>query len=717
MRFLYFIFLLSFSIAKNSFSQNTSIPAFHLFELPQYGIVLDSGWKFIADDNPDYAKSGYDDSQWQSMNPTLDVHDVPAIVKKGIGWFRLHLLIDSNLLKKQLALIINQASASEIFLNGQLIYRFGTISTHPKDIIAYDPASKPVSFPLNENMEQVLAVRYALQPDIRYTDIWARTNPIINAKVNEINTAFDQYRFQRGFATSIIFRMGIFLILAILHLAYYLNYPPQKANLYFSLFAFLSIGGLLQLNLPNEVELVYYLSNLTLALAFLQIFLLLTAVYYLFDQKQGWIYWGLLLGIFISIFLNGWGYPSYWAIIPAIIYQLVNLEIIRIAFKALKLKKKGAWIICAGGICFLVFYLSFQLGVAFNYIGISISVNYTLGDLLFNIAALTIPIAISIYLGLDFAFTNYALKQKLIEVEKLSEKTIIQEKEKQQILATQNETLEKQVTERTAELKQSLDNLKSTQGQLIQSEKMASLGELTAGIAHEIQNPLNFVNNFSELNNELIEELKSELAVGNLQSATEIAGDVKDNSEKITQHGKRADAIVKGMLQHSQKSIGEKISTDINTLADEYIRLSYHGLRAKDKNFNATLKTDFDASIGKINIVPQDIGRVLLNLYNNAFYAVNEKSKLHNKDYNPAVSVSTEKINDKVQIKVQDNGNGVPKNIIDKIFQPFFTTKPTGQGTGLGLSLSYDIIKAHGGEITVKAEENDGSVFTVTLPL
>jgi signal transduction histidine kinase len=261
-----------------------------------------------------------------------------------------------------------------------------------------------------------------------------------------------------------------------------------------------------------------------------------------------------------------------------------------------------------------------------------------------------------------------------------------------------------------------LTELKSTQQQLIQSEKMASLGELTAGIAHEIQNPLNFVNNFSELNKELLVELSDEIENGNYDDAKAITKDVINNSEKINHHGKRADAIVKGMLQHSRTSSGKKEPTDINALCDEYLRLSYHGLRAKDKNFNAEIKTDFDNTIGNINIVPQDIGRVLLNLYNNAFYAVNEKKKTDDENYKPEVSVQTKKENNRVHITVSDNGNGIPQNILDKIFQPFFTTKPTGQGTGLGLSLSYDIIKAQGGEIKVETKDNSGAYFVITLP-
>ncbi len=281
----------------------------------------------------------------------------------------------------------------------------------------------------------------------------------------------------------------------------------------------------------------------------------------------------------------------------------------------------------------------------------------------------------------------------------------------------QEKKARKQLLNKNAVIEQTLANLKSTQSQLIQSEKMASLGELTAGIAHEIQNPLNFVNNFSEVNTELIQELVEEVDKGNTSEVKAIAKDIKENEQKINHHGKRADSIVKGMLQHSQSSSGKKVPTDINKLADEYSRLAYHGIRAKDKSFNATLKTDFDKSIGNINIIPQDIGRVILNLINNAFYAVDEKKKQEADGGEPTVSVSTKKINGKVEISVRDNGKGIPQKVLDKIFQPFFTTKPTGQGTGLGLSLSYDIVKAHGGELKVETKEGEGAEFIIQLPV
>ena len=298
------------------------------------------------------------------------------------------------------------------------------------------------------------------------------------------------------------------------------------------------------------------------------------------------------------------------------------------------------------------------------------------------------------------------------------------EDELNRAIAIRKVELEVLVTERTAELTQqkeelesALTELRTTQSQLIQSEKMASLGELTAGIAHEIQNPLNFVNNFSEVSTELLEEMQDEMNKGNTSEALQIIADLKTNLEKINVHGKRADSIVKGMLMHSRASTGQKEPTDINALADEYLRLAYHGLRAKDKSFNAKFETDFDLNIFKINAIPQDIGRVMLNLLTNAFYAVDEKRKKLGETFQPTVSISTKRVGSDVIIKVTDNGNGIPDKVVDKIFQPFFSTKPTGAGTGLGLSMCYEIItKGHGGKIEVESDDGEGTVMIVTIP-
>lgn len=323
-------------------------------------------------------------------------------------------------------------------------------------------------------------------------------------------------------------------------------------------------------------------------------------------------------------------------------------------------------------------------------------------------------IVFSSYLYKNYGNAQRQVVEAMLEREKMA---LEQEQHRYAFMEKAKIQLEMEVESRTAELKASLQELKATQSQLIHAEKMASLGELTAGIAHEIQNPLNFVNNFSEVNAELITELKAELEKGNIEEAKLVAGDIADNEHKISQHGKRADSIVKGMLQHSRVSTSTREPTDINKLADEYLRLAYHGLRAKDKSFNTALHTHFDETIGMVNMIPQDISRVLLNLFSNSFYAVQEKMKTGLPGFEPAVIVSTEKIGPSLVVTVEDNGNGISQKMIDKIFQPFFTTKPAGQGTGLGLSLSYDIIKAHGGELTVDSKEGKYAKFCISLPL
>jgi len=325
---------------------------------------------------------------------------------------------------------------------------------------------------------------------------------------------------------------------------------------------------------------------------------------------------------------------------------------------------------------------------------------------------------LEVHINLEKEFNKNVIGQKILTLEithKVEEtrKEMDAAKQKNEELTRLNEEIEDQ----RKKLENALANLKATQAQLIQSEKMASLGELTTGIAHEIQNPLNFVNNFSDVNKELLTELNEEIEKGNYEDAKAIAKNVIENEEKIIHHGKRADAIVKGMLQHSRISTGQKEATDINKLAEEYVRLAYHGVRVKSKELNVEVKTDLDNSIGKIYVVPEDIGRLLLNLMNNAFYAVNEKSKQTISAYEPTVVVRTQRLRDKIEISVKDNGNGIPDSTKEKIFQPFFTTKPTGQGTGLGLSLAYDIVKAHGGDITFHTKKDEGSEFIISVPI
>ncbi len=715
------VFLLFFLFTNKCLPQDTTI--FRIDNLSSDGILLDKGWKFQVGDDAAYAYAGYDDKSWNTINPALDIYDLPQIPKSGIVWFRLHLSIDSSL-NNQLALIIQQSGASEIYLDGQLIHRFGVLSSNPANVKACDPLWKPVSFPIKKNTIQVLAVRFARQPHMRYTTMFETTNHALWIQIKDVESAVSFYHQQASrFSWFHILIMGVCSLFLVLHFAFYLFYPSQKANFYFAIFALFIVTAIVLQRIlyleAHDIKYKFFLANFSFFFFLVGNLFLLTAIHYLLKQKKDVYYWSLVVYAIISFFLNAGPYRWGWLAGGVLAQNLIQFNILRISFLALRRKKRGTLIIVAGAILYFVSFVIFIAQGKLVNVDFFLTIS-TLRSVLFNMTLLSIPMAASIYLGLEFAFVNDSLQQKLKEVNELSVKNLSQEREKQEMLSSQNVILESQVQERTAALSQSLKELKETQSQMLQQEKMASLGELTAGIAHEIQNPLNFVNNFSEVSTELVDEMNAEIDKGNSEDAKLIAQDLKQNLEKINHHGKRAGDIVKGMLQHSRSSSGVKEPTNINVLADEYLRLAYHGLRAKDESFNATLKTYFDESIGSINIIPQDMGRVLLNLYNNAFYAVCPPTpkggiKYPKDGYESTVSVSTKKVGDDVFITVRDNGPGIPQKILDKIFQPFFTTKPTGQGTGLGLSLSYDIVKAHGGEIKVETKEGEGSEFIIQL--
>jgi signal transduction histidine kinase len=719
MKIFYCLTLFSSIFISNVFSQDTSATIIDITNIPADGLLLNHGWKFQAGDNPEWARNDYNDGTWSSIDPAKDNYELPGISKRDICWLRLH-IYSGHSAGQQLEMLLQQSVASEIYVDDSLLYRFGIISENTKEVRAYDPLWKPLRLPILNKGNHVLAIRYQLKPGILYTNTFETINPITWIKMMETNYAVAYYQKRSALIQAVAFiSIGFLLMMFILHMTFYLVYRNQKGNLFFGLYALTALtGNILQLVLlmfNHTVDYKFYYGSFALTLFFSTNLFILLAVKYMMELKWDFTYRLSIILFVVAVMVNIFFYPWGWKA-GAVITPLLCLNIIRVAIISISKRKRGAWIIAIGGISSIIFFIAFFSKVQGS--GTSLFEGYDpLRSVIFLLFALSLPIAASLVLALDFAFANKSLQRKLIEVNTLSQKNIIQEREKQQILASQNSMLEKQVSERTSELKQSLDNLKSTQKQLVQSEKMASLGELTAGIAHEIQNPLNFVNNFSEVNREMIAELKTEMGKGNYDEVKIIADNIESNEAKINQHGRRADAIVKGMLQHSGKSSGQKEPTDLNALCDEYLKLSYHGLRAKDKNFNVTMQTEYDDTIGKINIIAQDIGRVLLNVFNNAFYAVNEKKKTSGVSYNPEVSVITKKETNRVLISVNDNGVGIPANIIDKIFQPFFTTKPAGSGTGLGLSLSYDIIKAHGGEIKVESTEGGGTSFVIQLAI
>jgi len=689
---------------------------FNLNRLRKSDTLL-SGWKFHAGDNPGWANSAINDNEWQTVNPSVDVSGFKPLKDAGTCWLRLRIKVGSALAGHVLALRISQYSASEVYLNGQLIGRYGYVSTDGNSTVGYVTSKKPFIVKLVPGQENIIAVRLGYQRGLPYISSLFEPLYAFAAYINDYPAAVANYYAYEENIKSFILIFSLFggavLIVFFIHIVYFLFDRRNKLNLYYALFCLL----ICYITLPNELfgvnrygELakqmwVVYAEGSGFVIGML--FLLLT-VYAMFGYTYRKIFAMLaVMGCAAIIYMFFSGTKGFF-ISTSLMPILFMFEAVHVCIWAIKQQRKDARYALLGVVSF----------VTLIAISAQLDQGTFMAQLLWGAGVVCFPLGMSFYLGIQGSITNKKMALMLGEVQTLSAKSLSQEIEKQQILASQNETLECQVAERTAELNQSLVELKQAQRQLIQSEKMASLGELTAGIAHEIQNPLNFVNNFSEVNTELIDEMREEMDKGDYEEAKAIAGDIKENQLKISQHGKRADFIVKGMLQHSRTSTGERQETNINVLADEFLKLSYHGLRAKDKNFNAELVTNFDKNLPTVNIVQQDMGRVLLNLFNNAFYAVNQKQKTAGENYRPEVTVTTSTKNNQMVISVKDNGVGMSDNIKDKIMQPFFTTKPTGEGTGLGLSLSYDIVvKGHGGSIHANSKEGEGSEFIISIPV
>jgi len=704
-----------------------SVPAQEEYtrKLNTYNILkTDSLWQYYISSDTTVPFPDSIQKNWQWVDAENLRHTSGKDISwPGAGWFRKFITVPNSLRGKSIALMMGHFGASEIYIDGKLVKRYGIVGRTIAEEKTFVPR-KPFLYAVDSQPTHLIIVHYSNQRagNPNYIQIGFKGFQLVlsppGMAMREMKDAFP-HSFVSLFVT-LAFCMFFCLI--------YAFYPHRLASLFSAIllfnFSLIFVPGII-FSITNEgIVLIQavYLWEFAFACVFgWQVFFVYSVYYAKLPLRSWFIAGAMITGVLLMLFQRIW--PA--VVLPLAI--LLHLEAWRIVILGVIKKKTGFWILAAAwlfqdaGVLIPVFDVFHLFPPHFTNTRLILAL----------ITDLSVPLILALHLAWEFGSANRDLKSQLQQVNELSKKNLEQEQEKKQLLAMQNETLERQVTARTAEVlaqkekierqrdevSRTLEELKSTQAQLIQSEKMASLGELTAGIAHEIQNPLNFVNNFSDVNKELLFEMKDEMKRGNIDDANAIANDVIENEEKINHHGKRADAIVKGMLQHSRTSTDVKELTDINALANEYLRLSYHGFRAKDNSFSATMKTDFDENIGNINIIPQDIGRVLLNLYNNAFYAVNEKKKQHGEGYEPTISVSTKKINDKVEIRVKDNAPGIPQNVIDKIFQPFFTTKPTGQGTGLGLSLSYDIVKAHGGEIKVAAKEHEGAEFIIQLPI
>ncbi|MDG1277818.1 MAG: ATP-binding protein [Algoriphagus sp.] len=686
---------------------------------------LTEDWRYQKGDDPAWASPDFDDASWSEVSAyNLNMPDGEHVLaERGeIVWFRKRIKADSSL-TQTIVLNIRQLGASEIYLDGKLIHQLGKVSANQDEVIYNNPWRQILQLPLEKGKEQVLAVRYV---NAQYKfPLYTNTNGDIGLSVSTLShaTSTDIVKNRRiagfqQFDKNYHIALGIALLMFIIFISFFLVFPNEKINGYFAisnLFLSLFYAGVIWSNGYTGDQ--FWISFL---IATCIVFSFSISLYCLYSIMEKTIDFGYKAVTFLGLIAIGCSFLYEPLILTTAWALLLLVAVIRIALKSWNKNRVASILFLSSSIIAIVFWaiiILTDIGLIQTDIGIT---DFYIKDYV-PFAQMLNSVVLAIYLGYAFGKRSQELRLNLDRVRKLS-------KEKESILYSQNETLEKKVKERTRELNQSLENLKSTQAQLIQSEKMASLGELTAGIAHEIQNPLNFVNNFSELNRELVGEAIEELGKGDIEETKSILKDLGENSEKIAHHGKRADAIVKGMLEHSRANKSEKSLTNLNALAEEFLKLSYHGLRAKDKSFNADFKLDLDPNLPKVNVVASDIGRVILNLVNNGFYAVNDKAKSTpqpsegEEGYKPLVIIKTTAAKSPsgdlgVKISVQDNGPGIPDSIKEKIFQPFFTTKPTGSGTGLGLSLSYDFVKAHGGELKVESKGEEGAIFLITLPL
>ena len=676
-------------------------------------MLADTGrWIFKKGNDPSWADPNLNTTGWDTLKPTGLKAAMADKNGRLEGWFRLRIVLDSSFKDLDIGILQKVWAATDIYIDGDSLYSFGNTGLNGKPYHEYKrEVDKGHKISLSIGKEHLIAVHFVdvVSPFYGYGKLKSQ----VKVLPGFINITGPEYvlRMSKEFAPP--GNMALIAVLAVLAILFWLLFifnRKEKHLLYLAINVTFFFTILLQfIFAPGGISFITrqvldFLSTFLLAGFFVSIPLSFAEI---FVGKTPKFYW-YFIATTIVIFIGGFLYDYLFYRSSTLMLPLYGITFILSAYYLIRGLKKlnGAkWALIIGLMTFICLPI---LLIVVNVLNVNMSNMYV--NLIGIMMASALPLSLLIYIVLWIKEMIKEIRQKANDVIRVTE-------EKKDLLENQNKLLELKVTERTQELNQSIVTLKSTQTQLIQSEKMASLGELTAGIAHEIQNPLNFVNNFSEVNKELVDELDEEANKGNLEEVKSIAKDIKDNEEKINHHGKRADAIVKNMLQHSRTSSGLKEPTDINALADEYLRLSYHGLRAKDKTFNAKFEMDFDNSIEKINVVPQEMGRVILNLINNAFYAVSEKKKQVGEGYDPTVTVTTKQSNGSVEINVRDNGNGIPQKVLDKIFQPFFTTKPTGQGTGLGLSLSYDIVKAHGGELKVETKAGEGSEFIIQLPV
>ncbi|WP_336515441.1 sensor histidine kinase [Pollutibacter soli] len=715
-RFTLSLFLCSFYSGIYSQEQGVLITPSMFNNIQEVFIGGMDGWHFRKGNDISWAAKDFDDDDWAKLSP-LDLRTDMAENGRLEGWLRFRFIPDTSFGNILLGLRYYNWAAADLYLDGVLVSRLGSTGADGRHFHEFNPLNKlPIPVKMEKGISHVIAVH------IRDTVV-GFPNRILRLEQTE-GEAFLRLTgplYNNALARHInewkIYYTALIAVCAILSLLFWLIYiQNNKEKNFFSIalctsFLTFSILSYATSENGNNTYSAYqnyrYLFEIFIALSLWMMVIIIGQVFHsrIVAPIRIILAGLLLLGIFNMFFPDA-------TLRNILVATVLGICVWYIATSWKKLR--GAqWAIIVGMVLTL-----FWIAV-FVYFSSRYRVQIFPHALKFVSA-----IYLSFPLGLLF-YVSFRFREIISEVRRNAEEIVRLSEEKKEVALHQQRLLEEEVARQTSELRATVEHLRSTQSQLIQSEKMASLGQLTAGIAHEIQNPLNFVNNFSDLNGDLLQEMKEEISKGNFGEIELIATDVISNEKKINHHGKRADSIVKGMLQHSRGGSGQKMPMDINKFVDEYLRLAYHGYRGKDNSFQAAITSDLQEGIGEMVIVPQDIGRALVNVFNNAFYSVSQKGKnstdeesiTDDEGYLPTVKVSTRKIFNRIEISISDNGEGIPEKIIDKIFQPFFTTKPTGIGTGLGLSIAYDIIHAHQGEINVNSMPGEGAEFIIVLPI
>lgn len=674
------------------------------------------GWRYLPGDAPNGAEPGLDLSEWQLLRPADLSEDYLNEDGAIVGWFRLTFRLDSTFVDTPLFWRIGTWGAIALYIDGELVEQYGSPSSNKSEFAGYNPFNKIANHAMLESGRDYELAFYVTD---HLTSVVNKTTqspmyghvPLIRLTVESYNELIDfNVKILRFWDGAMIFALGMLSMIF-----WVLVFQNSKQEIVYQVAlttTFLTMAVVVGSDTFNHrLDLFYYdLSIFFWQSCIISYIGIIVYVLYKYVAEKTYIRFWQLFIVLVFISCLGWYMTS--AILFFSYFAVCGLLLITlIVFFRSKIRGANAYLV-GGAIVISLVASSFLAMTTFQ-----INLGPHVQSFLLLVIYTTIPLSVLMYINRRYRDTLVDVKEHAQKVEQLS-------KEKQTLLINQNERLETQVAERTFELNRSLDELKKAQEQLIVSEKMASLGQLTAGIAHEIKNPLNFVTNFSDLTRELVMEAREEMAglgltPDQVDRFEPILGDIEMNVSKIHEHGKRADSIVKGMLQHSRGKAGERQEVELNELIGEYLNLAYHGLRAQDPSFNVTLVTDFDPSLGPVDIVPQDFSRAILNLVNNACFAADQKKRNGAEPgFKPTVTVTTIRHDDAVEIKIHDNGTGIPDHIKAKIFEPFFTTKPTGVGTGLGLSLTYEIIiNQHGGSLEVNSEPGDYTEFRIIIPL